>query len=114
MLMPSSATRDARLLVATRMLRGFADGAVTVVLASYLTALGLTPGRVGAIVTGTMLGSAALTLMVGLWGGGFSRRRLLVGSSALMLATGLGFAGATAFWPLFVVAVVGTLNPSSG
>jgi predicted MFS family arabinose efflux permease len=31
-----------------------------------------------------------------------------------MFATGLGFAGVTAFWPLFVIAVVGTLNPSSG
>src|SRR5207244_9547512 len=67
-----------------------------------------------AMVTGTMLGSAALTLVIGLWGGHFSRRRVLLGSCALMAATGLGFAGVTAFWPLFVVAVVGTLNPSAG
>ena len=31
-----------------------------------------------------------------------------------MAATGLGFAFVTAFWPLLVIAVVGTLNPSSG
>lgn len=31
-----------------------------------------------------------------------------------MFATGLGFAGITAFWPLAVVAVAGTLNPSAG
>jgi predicted MFS family arabinose efflux permease len=31
-----------------------------------------------------------------------------------MCATGLGFASVTSFWPLFVIAVVGTLNPSSG
>src|SRR4051812_5049537 len=30
-----------------------------------------------------------------------------------MFATGLGFAGVTAVWPLFIIAVVGTLNPSS-
>jgi MFS family permease len=96
------------------MLRGFADGVVAVVLASYLTGLGFSPLAVGAIATGTMLGSAALTLVVGLWGGRFSRRRVLLGACALMLATGLGFAGVTAFWPLFVIAVVGTLNPSSG
>jgi len=29
-------------------------------------------------------------------------------------ATGLGFAGLSSFWPLLVVALVGTLNPSSG
>jgi len=31
-----------------------------------------------------------------------------------MVATGLGFAGLHAFWPLALVAFVGTLNPSSG
>ena len=31
-----------------------------------------------------------------------------------MLLTGIGFATTTSFWPLFIVAVVGTLNPSAG
>jgi predicted MFS family arabinose efflux permease len=31
-----------------------------------------------------------------------------------MCATGIGFAGLTSFWPLLVVAVLGTLNPSAG
>ena len=31
-----------------------------------------------------------------------------------MAFTGLGFAGITTFWPLMIVAVAGTLNPSSG
>jgi hypothetical protein len=31
-----------------------------------------------------------------------------------MAATGLGFAGVTAFWPLMLVAFAGTLNPSAG
>ncbi|HEX6836417.1 MAG TPA: MFS transporter [Polyangia bacterium] len=113
-LLPASAGHDARILLTTRVIRGFSDGVVAVVLAGYLTSLGFTPLAVGAIVTGTMLGSAALTLVVGLWGGRFNRRRVLLGACALMFATGLGFAGVTSFWPLFVIAVVGTLNPSSG
>jgi MFS family permease len=113
-LLPEGTGRDARLLLTTRALRGFADGVVAVVLSGYLTALGYTPLQVGAIVTGTMLGSAALTLAVGLWGGLLGRRRLLLGACALMFATGLGFAGVTAFWPLLVIAIVGTLNPSAG
>jgi hypothetical protein len=31
-----------------------------------------------------------------------------------MAATGLGFAGLSSFWPLLLVAFVGTLNPSAG
>jgi MFS family permease len=113
-LLPASAGHDARILIATRVIRGFADGVVAIVLASYLTSLGFRSLAVGAIVTGTMLGSAALTLAVGLWGGHYNRRRVLLAACALMLATGLGFAGVTSFWPLFVIAVVGTLNPSAG
>jgi MFS family permease len=113
-LFPATATRDARLLVIARALRGFADGMVSVLLADYLTALRYTSFQVGAIVTGTLLGSAALTLLVGLKGDQLGRRHLLLGASALMLATGAGFSGITTFWPLMIVAIVGTLNPSSG
>jgi MFS family permease len=85
-----------------------------VTLASYLGLLGLSPGRIGAVVTATLLGSAVLTLVVGLLGDRLDRRRLLLAATLLMAATGLGFAGVTAFWPLMVVAFVGTLNPSAG
>ena len=98
----------------TRALRGFADGLVSVLLAGYLTRLGFTPLQVGAIVTGTLLGSAALTTTVGLAGQALERRRVLLFAALLMLATGLGFAGLRAFWPLLAVAVVGTLNPTAG
>ena len=111
---PQSATADARLLLTTRALRGLADGAVSVLLPGYLTAIGFSPLRVGAIVFGTLLGSAALTLWVGLATDRLGRRRVLLAACALMLLTGIGFATTTAFWPLFVVAVVGTLNPSAG
>ena len=93
---------DARKLLLTRAIRGLADGVVSVALAAYLTRLGLRPFQVGAIVTGTLLGSAGVTLGVGLLGYRLSRRRILLGASALMVATGLGFAGLTTFWPLMV------------
>jgi MFS family permease len=113
-LLPATATADARLLLTARSLRGFADGAVSVLLASYLSTIGFSPFEIGAIITGTLLGSAVLTLVAGLWGHRLSRRRVLLGASMLMFATGLGFFGVTAFWPLLLVAVAGTLNPSAG
>ena len=105
---------DARKLLLTRGVRGLADGIVSVALATHLTRLGFNAFEVGAIVTGTLLGSAAVTLAVGLLGYRWSRRRVLLGAALLMLLTGIGFANFTDFWPLLIVAVAGTLNPSAG
>ena len=109
-----AARADARRILAARALRGFADGLVSVLLAGYLTRLGFTPFEVGAIVTGTLLGSAALTIALGLAAHRLPRRPVLLGAAALMLATGIGFATTSGFWALLVIAVVGTLNPSAG
>ena len=111
---PASATADSNRLVATRALRGLADGAVSVLLPSYLSALGLGATQIGIIVFGTLFGSALVTLWAGLAGQRIGRRRLLLGACGLMMATGLGFIYARSFWSLFAVALVGTLNPSSG
>jgi hypothetical protein len=66
------------------------------------------------VATATLLGSALATIAVGVWGHRFRSQRLLAGAALLMTATGVAFAGFSTFWPLLVVAFVGTLNPSSG
>lgn len=105
---------DEARLVATRALRGFADGFASVVLIGHLEGLGFSAFETSAVVTATLLGSAAFTLGVGLVAGRFAPRRVLLVSSAVMIATGLGFALATGFWPILLVAFAGTLNPSQG
>jgi len=112
--LPANASADARLLLITRALRGFADGAVSVILPSYLVAIGFDSFAIGVIVFGTLFGSAALTLGVGLASGRFAPRRVLIAASGLMFLTGIGFFSVTGFWPLFLIAVVGTMNPSAG
>lgn len=107
-------TPAARILVTARGVRAFGDGFVALLLPVYLTALGFSPLKVGALTTATLLGSAALTLVVGLVAHRIAPRRLLFAASVLMLATGLAFAGVRDFWPLMVVGFVGTLNPSGG
>jgi MFS family permease len=111
-LFPRSATAEARRLVTARTVRGFADGLVSVTLASYLDGRGFSGLQVGAIVTATMAGSAAITLWIGLRGATSPKTVLLFGT-ALMAATGLGFAAFTSFWPLLVFGFVGTMNPSA-
>lgn len=111
---PVSATADGRRLIATRALRGFADGLVSILLPSYLTALGFSATRIGIILFGTLFGSALVTLWAGLAARRFGYRRLLLGACALMLTTGLLFSYFQSFWSLLVVAFIGTLNPSAG
>ncbi len=113
-LLPSGATHDAGVLLETRGIRGFGDGLVSVVLAAYLAVVGLSDVRIGIVVTLTLLGSAALTLAVGLRAHAYPRRRLLRLVAVLMVATGVGFAAFEGFWPLAAVGLIGTLNPSGG
>src|SRR6185295_10987743 len=72
------------------------------------------PLQVGIVATTTLLGSGALTLLVGLHAYRYRYRTLLLLASLLMAATGFGFALVTDFWPLLLIALIGTLNPSSG
>jgi len=104
----------ARRVVAVRALRGFADGFVSVLLADHLLELGFSALRVGVIVTATLVGSAILTLAVGMAGHRVATRSVLLAATALMFATGLGFAWLTSFTALVALALVGTLNPTSG
>lgn len=113
-LFPETATADAKRLVVARGLRATGDGYVSILLPAYLLALGQTPFQVGVLTTATLAGSASLTLLTGMITARFGHRRPLLWAAGLMIFTGLGFAGFRSFWPLLVVAFVGTLNPSAG
>lgn len=114
LLLPAGVDGAALPLLLGRALRAFADGYVAVLLPVYLLALGFGTWTVGLLASATLLGSAVATLAVGAWGYRFHHRGLLLGAAALMAATGFAFAVGSAFWPLLLIAFVGTLNPSSG
>jgi MFS family permease len=101
-------------LVAAKALRGFGDGFVSLLLPIYLLNLGLTPLQVGLVATTTLLGSGILTLLAGVYAWRYDHRVLLLAASMVMACTGLGLATLESFWPLMLVALVGTLNPSGG
>jgi MFS family permease len=105
---------DTRRVLTAKGLRAFGDGYISLLLPIYLLNLGFSAFQVGIIATTTLLGSGLLTLVVGLRAHRYHYRTLLLAATALMAGTGLGFAAVTDFWPLLVIALVGTLNPSSG
>jgi len=113
-LLPAGVPARMRRIIAARALRAFADGYVAILLPAYLLALGLDWLDLGLISTATMAGSAAMTLALGAFARRVANRHLLTGAAVLMFCTGLGFATLTSFWPLAIIAFIGTLNPSSG
>jgi len=112
--LPPGASSHAVRVLAARGVRAFGDGYVALLLPIYLVELGYSALAIGAIVTSTLIGTALLTLWVGWIANRHSRRLFLIAAAVLMAATGAGFAVITNFWPLLVIAFVGTMNPTSG
>jgi predicted MFS family arabinose efflux permease len=114
LLLPPSARPEAALLLTSRGLRAFGDGLTSLVLPVYLAGLGFDAFEIGALVTATLAGSSIMTLSAGLFAHRFAGRLLLSAASLAMIATGIAFGLVQDFWPLLLVAFLGTMNPSAG
>ncbi len=101
-------------LYTARALRGFGDGFAIIILPVYLLAIGLTPQQVGIVASGSLLGTAALTLLVGFVAPRFEIRNLFLVGAGLATITGLVFPMVEAVAPVLLVAFLGTINPSAG
>jgi hypothetical protein len=66
-LLPTGASGDALRILAARGVRAFADGFVALLPPIYLVEIGFDSLAVGAIVVCTLIGTALLTLWVGLY-----------------------------------------------
>jgi MFS family permease len=102
------------LLFLARGLRGFGDGFAIIILPAYLSALGYDPIAVGLVATASLLGTALLTLAVGIVAPRFDLRTLLLWGAGVMAATGLAFPAAQHLVLIAIVAFIGTINPSGG
>ncbi len=105
---------DILLLLTARGLRGFGDGFAIIILPVYLSAIGFTTAQIGFVAAASLLGTAVLTLAVGIVAPRYELRNLLLIGAGLIVLTGLAFPNANHIALIFVVAFVGTLNPSAG
>ncbi len=112
--LPHGVLPDAKYLLWARGLRAFGDGYVSLLLPYYLTLLGFGGLEIGITVTATLLGTGAMTLGMGLIAHRYRQRGLLEAAAVLMIATGIAFVLTPDFWPLLIIAAVGTINPSNG
>ena len=105
-------TRDAWLLFATRFVRLFAYGSLSVVLVFYLVGVGLSQPQTGFLLTLTLVGDAIVSLYLSTRADRLGRRRMLAVGALLMAAAGLVFASTQSFWLLVLAGTVGVISPS--
>ncbi len=103
---------DVGLLFTTRALRMLAYGLISVVLALFLAALGLSEARIGLLLSLTLAGDTAISLALATRADRVGRRRMLWLGAALMALAGLAFALGSSFWLLLVAATIGVISPS--
>jgi MFS family permease len=109
---PSSVSRDIRVLFAARIVRLFAYGLVSVVLALYLAARGLSELGIGLLLSATLLGDAAITLWLTTIADRFGRRRTLLLGAVLMVLAGTAFVLTDEPLLLGLAAIIGVISPS--
>src|SRR5438445_763065 len=84
-------TRDGRLLFATRILRLFAYGLISVVLMLYLTALGFSAMQAGILMSLTLAGDTLISLWITTKADRLGRKKMLILGAWLMLLAGVVF-----------------------
>ena len=103
---------DITLLFTTRILRLFAYGFLSVVLALYLAEAGLSEAQIGLLLTVTLAGDAAITLWLTTNADRLGRRRMLVAGAMLMILAGIVFVLTRNTLMLTLAAIIGVISPS--
>jgi len=103
---------DGRLLFVTRAARMFSYGFLSVVLVLYLAGLGFSEGRIGLLLTLTLVGDTLISLAITLHADRIGRKRMLILGAALMVAAGVPFALSGDFTVLVLAATFGVISPS--
>ncbi|KAJ5950114.1 Major facilitator superfamily domain general substrate transporter [Penicillium verhagenii] len=104
--------RDVKFLCAQRFVRLFAYGGSTLILASYLSAIGISDDRIGLFMTLTLVGDVVISFFLTLFADALGRKAVLSLGSILMAGSGVIFALFGNYWILLAAAVFGVISPS--
>lgn len=102
--------RDALLILCAAFLRSSTVGLVGVLLAIHLSEVGLSSAGIGAAIAAGLAGGAVATLLVGIRGDAFGRRRTLMGLALIGTLGYVGLAVAGDAVTLVPLAFAGMLN----
>ena len=105
-------SEDGRNLFSTRILRLFAYGFLSVILALYLSQLGQSEFNIGLLLTLTLLGDTAISLWITTNADRIGRQKMLIVGACLMVLAALIFAVTKNFYLLLLAATIGVISPS--
>jgi len=103
---------NTRILFSTRIIRLFCYGFLSLILALYLTEIGLSEKQIGLLFTLTLVGDAGITLWLTTSADRFGRKKTLVIGSLLMAGAGLVFVLTHNYIVLIVAAIIGVISPA--
>ena len=104
--------KDITLLFSTRIVRLFAYGFLSVVLALYLAEAGLSAWSIGVLFSLTLAGDAGVSLWLTTSADRLGRRRMLIVGAALMVIAGAVFLSTRNVMLLALAAIIGVISPS--
>lgn len=101
---------DGKLILSARMVRTFAYGFLSIVLAIYLKLLGFNDILIGIVLTATLVNSVIFTLTASFYADRIGRRKTLIIYGALMSIAGAIFLATENYFALIAAALIGTIN----
>ncbi len=104
--------RNITLLFSTRIVRLFCYGFLSVILALYLSEIGLSDAQIGLLLSLTLVGDALISLWLTTSADRFGRKRTLMLGALLMAGAGVAFVMTRNYMLLIAAAIVGVVSPS--
>ncbi|OAQ89698.1 MFS transporter [Purpureocillium lilacinum] len=105
---------DAWLVILGRTCRMFAFGAISLIIALFMSSLNYSDFKIGLFMTLTLVGDVILSLFTALVADHTGRRRILILGGMLMVFSGLVFVYFENYWILLFAAVVGVISATGG
>ena len=107
-----SQLKNIRILFATRIIRLFAYGFLSVILVLYLSEIGLNEYQIGLLITFTLIGDAIISLWITTHADYYNRKKMLLFGAILMAAGGIIFSLTSNYLLLIITATIGVISPS--
>jgi MFS family permease len=104
-------SRDGKLILAARIMRTFAYGFLSIILAIYLKLIGFNDMTIGIVLTAALFNSVIFTLIASFYSDKIiGRRKTLIIYSVLMSISGIIFLLTENYAALIIAAFIGTIN----